>query len=139
RKEIRIIERGRVISHFEVGRRSFAGDLDAALSELLRLPRERPLRYLTRRQRPEMMCHTAECLLGLHVANDDERGVIREIVTTVVPEQIVARHRLQVAEPTDRRMTVWMRVEGGGHELLIEQLIRIVFAALKLRDDHGPL
>ena len=61
------------------------------------------------------------------------------VEAAVVAVEIVARHRLQIGQPADRRMPVGMRAERGRRQLLIEQLIRIVLAALQLRDDHGAL
>ena len=77
--------------------------------------------------------------VGVDVADDDERGVVRNVVAAVVAVQIVPRHRLQIRQPADGRMTVRMRLECGRRQLLIEQLIGIVLAALQLGDDHRAL
>ena len=58
---------------------------------------------------------------------------------TVIPEQIIAGHGLKVSQPADRGMPVRMRVERRSRQFLIEQLLGIVFSALQLRNDHGPL
>ena len=83
------------------------------------------------------MLDPAERLVGVHVADDDQRGVVGDVVAPVVAVQIVARHRLQIGEPADRRVAVRMRFERGRDDFLIEELIGVVFTAVQLRDDHG--
>ena len=61
------------------------------------------------------------------------------VVAAVVAVEIVAGHRLQIRQPADRRMPVGMRLERGRGQLLIEQLIGIVLAALQLGDDDRAL
>ena len=78
-------------------------------------------------------------IVGVDVADDDERGVVGDVVAAVVPVQVVAGHRLQIGQPADGRMPVRVRLERGRGQLLIEQLIGIVFAALQLGDDDRAL
>ena len=87
----------------------------------------------------EVVLDAAQRLVGVDVADDDERRVVGDVVAAVVAVQIVARHRLQIRQPADRRMAVRMRLERGRGQLLIEQLIGIVLAALQLRDDDRAL
>ena len=86
-----------------------------------------------------MMLDAPKRLVGVDVADDDEGGVVRNVVAAVVPVEIVAAHRFQIGDPSDRRMPVRVRLERGRGQLLVEQLVGIVFAALELGDDHRPL
>ena len=52
----------------------------------------------------------------------DQRGVVRHVEAAVVAVEIVARHRLQIGQPADRRMPVGVRAERRRRQLLIEQL-----------------
>ena len=61
------------------------------------------------------------------------------VVAAVVAVEIVAGHRLQIGEPADGRMAVGVRLERRRGQLLIEQLVGIVLAALQLGDDDRAL
>ncbi len=80
-----------------------------------------------------------EHVVGLDVADDDERGVVRDVVPPVVAVEIVAGHRPQIVEPADRRVPVGVRAEGSRGDLRVEHLFGVVFAALELGNDHGAL
>ena len=86
-----------------------------------------------------MLVGAAERVVGVDVPDDHQRRVVGNVVAAIVAVQIVARHRLQVRQPADRRMTVWMRLECRGRDLLIEQDVRIVLAALQLGNDDRSL
>jgi len=86
-----------------------------------------------------MATHAPQHVVTVHIADDDERRIVRHVIASVIAVKIVARHRLQIGEPADGRMTIGVRLERGRGELLIEQLIGIVLAALQFRDDHGAL
>ena len=53
--------------------------------------------------------------------------------------QVVARHRLQIARPPDRRVVIAVRLEGRRGDLGVEHLLRIVVAAIELREDDRAL
>ena len=52
----------------------------------------------------------AQDFVGVDVADDDQRRVVGDVVAPVVAVQIVARHRLEIAQPADRRMAVGVRL-----------------------------
>ena len=78
-------------------------------------------------------------LVGLHVTDDDQRRVAGNVEPPVMRVEVVARHRLEVVQPADRRMTVGMRAKRRRGQLGIEHLLGIVVATLQLRDDDRPL
>ena len=81
----------------------------------------------------------ADDLVGGHVADDDERGVVGAVEAAVVAVEIVAGHRLDVRQPADRRVVVRVGLERGRGQLDVEQLLGIVLAAFDLGDDHRAL
>ena len=85
------------------------------------------------------MLDAAERFARVDVADDHQRRVVRHVEPPVVAIQVIARHGLQIRQPANRRMTVWVRLECGRRQLLIEQLIRVVLASLQLRDDDVAL
>ena len=127
---------GRVIPDLQVRRRALATDRQPALARLLGFDRVRPRRLLTGWDLAEMMLDTPKRVVGVDVADNHEGGVVRNVVAAVVPVEIVAAHRFQIGDPSDRGMAVRVRLERGRGQLLIEQLVGIVLAALQLRDDH---
>ena len=88
---------------------------------------------------PEMPGRPREDVVGLDVAHDHERGVVRDVVQAVVAVEIVSSHRPQIVEPADGRVPVGVRAEGRRRDLHVEHLFGIVFAALELGNDHGAL
>ena len=85
------------------------------------------------------MLDAAKRLGGVHVADNHERRVVGDVVAPVVRVQIVARHRLQIAQPANRGVAIGMRFERRGGDFLIEQLIGIVLPAMELGDDDRAL
>ena len=81
----------------------------------------------------------AQHVIAFHVADDDERGVVRDVVAAIVRVEVVARHRLQVVQPADRRMPVGVGPERGRRQLRVEDLLGVVVAALQLRNHDRPL
>ena len=131
--------RRRVIAHLQVRRRSGLPNRETPLAGLFGLDGADARHLCSRLYRAEVVLGAPQRDVGLHVADDDERRVVRHVVAAVVPVQVVARHRLQIRQPSDRRMPVRVRLERGRRQFLIEQLIGIVVAALELGDDHGAL
>ena len=86
-----------------------------------------------------MLADALDRVVGVHVADDDERRVVGDVVAAVVAVEVVARHPLQVAQPADGRMAVGMGLEGRRVDLDVQQLVRVVLAALQLGDDDRPL
>ena len=78
-------------------------------------------------------------VLSIDVADDDQRRVAGDVVPPVVAEQIVARHRAQVVDPSNRGMTIRVGTEGRRRHFRIQKLIWIILAALQLGDDDGTL
>ena len=78
-------------------------------------------------------------VVRVDVADDHQRGVRRHVELSIVPVEIVSRHRLQIGQPADGRVVIRMHLEGGGRDFRVEQLFGIVLAALQLRDDHRAL
>ena len=139
RKEVRVGRRRRVPGQLQVGGRAGPLDDHAPLAELRRLDERRARRLRARRNGPERPADSAQHVVGIHVAGDDERGVVRNVVAAVVAVEIVARHRAQVRQPADRRVPIRVGAKGHRRHFLIEQLIGIVLAALELRDDDRAL
>ena len=93
---MRIADRRRMKSCLQVPGRTFLPDGHTALTALRRLLRSLSRQQLTRRNRPEMVLDAAHDVARVDVADDDERGVVRDVVAAVVRVQILARHRLQI-------------------------------------------
>ena len=87
----------------------------------------------------ELLLDLLQHVFGVDVADDHQRGVRRHVELSIVPVEVVTRHRLQVGQPADGRVVIRMHLEGGGRDFRIEQLFGIVLAALQLRDDHRAL
>ena len=88
---------------------------------------------------PEVLLHAPHHVVGVDVADDDERGVVRDVPGAVEAVEVVARHRLQIARPADGRVVVAVRLEGRRGDLGVEHLFRIVVAAIELREDDRAL
>ena len=112
------VDRRRVIGRLEIRRRPVACESSRAAR------RSAPARRSTAAAAARRAVIVAEVLLdapqrvvGIHVADDDERRVVRHVVAAVVAVQIVAGHRLQIGEPADRRMPIRMRLERRRRQL----------------------
>ena len=88
---------------------------------------------------PNQCSNPAQGLLHLHVPHHHERGVVRHVPPAVEPVQVFARHRLQVARPAERRVTIAVGLEGGAGHLGVEQLLGVVVPAVELGQDDGAL
>ena len=88
---------------------------------------------------PKCVSRAAQDVIGVHVADNHQRGVPGNVVLAVVTVQIVAGHRPEIVDPADRRMAVGVRAERGRGDLGVEQLVGIVLAALQLGDDDRAL
>ena len=128
-----------MIPDLQVRRRALATDRQPSLARLLGFHRVRPRRLLTGWDLAEMLLDTPKGLVGVDVADNHEGGVVRNVVAAVVTVEIVAAHRFQIGHPPDGGMAVRVRLERGRGQLLVEQLVGIVFPALELRDDHRAL
>ena len=124
---------------FQVRRRARLANGQTALTGLPRLDRSQARRLRTRWDMAEIAVDLAQRRVGLDVTDDDERGVVGDVVAAVVAVQIVPGHRLEVGDPADGRVPVGVRLERRRGQLLIEELVGIVLAALELRDDDGAL
>ncbi len=89
--------------------------------------------------RPEVMRREPDHLGGIDVAGNDQRRVVGHVVAAVVSVEILPSHPLEIAQPADRRMTVGMSLERRRVHFHLEHLVRVVLAALELRDDHRAL
>ena len=139
REERLVFERRRVKRRLPVRGGAGLAQHHPALGLLLGLALLDARRSRARRNSAEMLLDVLQRLVGIDVADDDQRGVRRDVVAPVVSVQIVARHRLQIRQPADRRMVIGMHLERRRRHLGVEQLLGIVLAALQLRDDHGAL
>jgi hypothetical protein len=128
-----------VIRCAPVRRRAFLAEVHPAFGELRRFHDADTRDVAPRLQPPEVMLDAREDVVGIDVTDDDERGVVRPVVRRVVRVQVVARHRLEVLQPADGRVAVGVHAERAGRQLGVEQLLRIVLAALQLRDDDRAL
>ncbi len=125
--------------HFQIARRALAFEEDPPLAKLRGLFDSNALGLRARRDAAEMVRGTPQHVVGIHVAHDDERRVVRDVEAAIVAVEVVARHRPEIPEPPDRRMPVRMGPERACRHFGVEQLIRIVLAALELGNDHRPL
>ena len=125
--------------HLHVAGRAVALDEHATFADLRGFVDPQPLGRRTFRDRSEVLRRAPEDLVGIDIAGDDERGVVRNVEPAIVTVQIVATHGPEIVEPADRGMPVWMCTKRGRGDLGVEELIRIVLAALQLRDDDRPL
>ena len=123
----------RVKRQLDVAGHAFAFDRDAALPGLRRFDDADPRGLDARRNRREIVLGASQHLVRVDVPDDDERGVVRNVEPPVMGVEVVARDRAQVVEPSDGRMPIRMRAEGRRGDLDVEQLFRVVFAALEVR------
>ena len=93
REEVRLGGRRRVKHRLHISRRPFPLDDDAPLPKLGRLVGPDPIRLRPVRNRGKMTLGAAHHIVGVHVTDDDQRGIVRDVEPAVVAVQIVARHR----------------------------------------------
>ena len=86
-----------------------------------------------------MLLHQLERFRRIEVADDRSRRVIRPIKRVVELLQLLDRHILDVAPPTDRRVMIRMRDVRGREDLLLQRLRRLVLADLKFIPHHRHL
>ena len=77
--------------------------------------------------------------VALEVAGDGDDRVVGRVEGAIVPVELVARHRFQVALPADDRVMVGMHLKRRGLQRLTEQETRVVLVALALGDNHRAL
>jgi hypothetical protein len=138
-KESEVGGRRRVVRRLQVRRRPFAPDRQAPLSRLFRLDRPQPFRRGPRGDAAKVPLDLTQGIVGVDVADDDERRVVGNVEASVMTVQVVARHRLEIGQPANGRMTIGMRLERRRRDLLIEEDVGIVLPTLKLRDDDRAL
>ncbi len=139
REKIVLLCGRRVPGELQVCRRALPLDADTTLPHLRWLRDLRPHGGRARADSAEMPLRATKHIVGLHVADDHQGGVRRNVVATVVGVQILARDGLKVRQPADRRVPVRVSAKCGGGHLAVEELLRVVLPSLKLRDDDRPL
>jgi hypothetical protein len=139
REEIGVGRLGRVIGQFQIGGRPLFLDGDAPLAELCRFDGANPRWIRAGRDLPKVPLDAAQDVIGIHVADDHQRCVVGNVVLPVMPVQVVAGHRLEVAQPPDGGVPVRVGLESRRRYLGVEQLFRIVVAPVQLGNDHGAL
>jgi len=87
----------------------------------------------------EVFLHALQRCVGVDVADNHQRRIRRHVVFPVVPVKILARHRLEIGQPADRRVVIGMDLERGRVHFDVEQLFGIVLAALQLGNNHAAL
>ncbi len=138
-KEIHVIERRRPVRELQIRGRAFLTNGDSPLSEWLGLLELQPGRRSARRNPAELPLDPAQRVVRSHIANHDQHRVIGDVIAPVMLVELIPAHVPEIAEPADRRVPVRMHFEGRGGHFGVEQLVRIVLAALQLGDDHRPL
>src|SRR6266511_6481375 len=78
-------------------------DLGAALSQLWGLWQSHRGRRWALRNRSELTLDDLHGVRRIHIAHDDQRGVVRDIVGLVIGLEILWRDGLDISHPTDHR------------------------------------
>ena len=78
-------------------------------------------------------------LVGFERADGDGHRIVGRVIRAIMVVQIVARHRLQIAQMADRFVAVTVRAERGRLHFFAQQLARTILAALLFADDDGAL
>ena len=112
-----------MISQLQVCGGAFFGHLDAALAELFRLNGAHAPKLGPRRDAAERLVHAPQHIIGLHVSDDDEGGVVGDVIAPVVAVKVVARHRFEIGLPSDGGMPVWVHLERRGNHFLFQQIV----------------
>jgi hypothetical protein len=113
---------------------------DTPLAELLRFLRAHLGRRRLARDRTELRADQRQRLVGIHVADDHERAVVRRVVRPVERLQVFDAPRFDVGGPADRRVLVRMREERSRLDLFEQRAgIVVVDAQAALRIDDAAL
>ena len=124
-----VLQRGRVVTHHQM--RQFGGGFHhhALDTGLLGLDKHTPRRQCAPGNRAIMLLRQREHLVGLDVAGDDQRGVVRRVPAVIPRLGVADRERFQIAHPADHRMPVGMLLVNRCHHFFVQQCMRLVVGA----------
>ncbi len=126
-------DRRHVIAHYHAVGGPRLPNHRPALAELLRLSGRNLRELRAARDVPEVLVHQRERLLGIEIADDNHGRVVRPVEGSVILVELVARDRLHVMPPADGRPLIRVRLERGGIEFVVDQVVRVVFIPFELR------
>ena len=130
----------RTITHdqYRQFRRRFHGD--TSNSRLLRLILGLAERQRTRLQAAVVFFGGLEHRLVIHIADDDDVGIVGHVPALVPVPSILHRHVFQIVHPADDRPPIRVRLEGHGIHRFKEQRLRLVVGTqTTLLHDHLDL
>src|SRR5688572_26330223 len=84
RKEIRIADSRRMVRKLQIRGRALSRYFDAPFTKLLGFDDADAPRRWTRRNAAKLLFDAAQHLVGIHIADDNDRGVVRDIVPPVI-------------------------------------------------------
>ena len=124
RIEVIVKQFGRLKGKLDIGCRSFVRDSHPTLASGFRFSDLGSPRIWSACNHSKMLFNQTQCHLGLEIANQNQNGVVRDEVLLRVPRHILAVDQLEVGQPAERGPTIWMSLERGSSDFVVQEAPR---------------